>query len=452
MDRRVRYAQPWASDGRQGRIGRDVLWAALVGGVSAALTLLTRWLIIRAAALATGDGALSGVVARSSPSYDGLPIVSRLVLPAVGGLVGGLLIAKTAPETSGDGVRQTRSALAADGSIRARVLPVRAAATTLCIGSGGSAGTFGPIVHLGGAVGSTTARLLRLPPDRAPLLVAAGSAAAIASLLGAPLAGACFALEVLLLSAAPRAVLAVVTAAAVGVLVRSAAVGTQPLFDVHPGPTPAGAYLLAPILGLVCAAVAVAFVRLRAYVERVCLVAWRGPPWLLPALGGALLGPLLVAAPQLWGVGLPAVQAALVGHFTLSLLALLLVGKIVGNCLTVGTGASGGMFTPLLFSGAMLGCAVAAAATDLGLPAPTAVFGLSAMAGVAGAAAGAPLAASLLVLETTRAPSIVAPLLIVAAVSTLVVRLFQRHKGSAVNLCRRSASTPAQPKGDWVQP
>jgi CIC family chloride channel protein len=405
------------------RCGVDVLLAIVVGVVSALLTLATRWLVTHVAALVTGNGGLGGVIPRASAPYGELPVVLCLIVPAVGGLLGGLLISKVAPETTSEGVRVTRAALRADGSIRSRVVAIRPIATVLCVGSGGSAGTLGPMAHAGGAVGSGLARVIGLSVDRARLLVAAGSAGAVAALLGAPVAGACFALEVLLVSAAPRAVVTVVFAAGASGLVRWTLIGTAPLFELHPGSLPAGPYLLVPVLGLLCAVVGIAFVRLRDFTEVVCRTHWHGPAWLLPAIGGLLLGPLLVAAPQLWGVGLPVVQSADRGGYALGMLALLMVGKLVANCLSVGTGASGGMFTPLLFTGAMLGCAFGTLAVDLGMADHVAVFGLVAMAALAAGAARAPLSATVLVLETTRALSVALPVVLAVAVCFVASRL-----------------------------
>ena len=116
-------------------------------------------------------------------------------------------------------------------------------------------------------------------------------------------------------------------------------------------------YLLFAALGLLAGVVGVAFTRILYAIEDACDWAWRGPEWLRPAVGGVLLGGLLLVLPQMYGVGYPVLGNGVAGKYAIAFLVVLLVGKMIATSLTIGIGGSGGVFAPSLFIGAMLGAA-----------------------------------------------------------------------------------------------
>src|SRR6185312_10379120 len=185
----------------------------------------------------------------------------------------------------------------------------------------------------------------RLPERRLRLLVACGAAGGIAATFNAPIAGVFFALEVILRDFQTESfgvvVLSSVTASVIGrVAFGSAAFLQLPQFQVHSG----GEYLLYALLGVLGAAAGVAFIRVLYGGEDLADRIWRGPAWLRPAAGGIVLGLLLLALPQMYGVGYPVLDAAVAGHYAVGFLLVLLAGKIVATTLTLAIGGSGGVF------------------------------------------------------------------------------------------------------------
>ena len=156
-------------------------------------------------------------------------------------------------------------------------------------------------------------------------------------------------------------VLASVTASVIG----RAALGNTPFlqlpaFTVHH----VGEYVLFAVLGLLAGGAGVLFTRVLYAIEDACDAIWRGPEWLRPAVGGLLLGALLLVLPQMYGVGYPVLSKGVAGGYALGFLLVLLVGKMIATSLTIGIGGSGGVFAPSLFIGAMLGSAFGEASTS----------------------------------------------------------------------------------------
>ena len=149
-------------------------------------------------------------------------------------------------------------------------------------------------------------------------------------------------------------VLASVTASVIG----RAAFGNQPFLHLPAFTvTNLSQYLLFAVLGLLAGVVGVGFTRVLYWIEDACDWAWRGPEWLRPAVGGLLLGGLLLVLPEMYGVGYPVLGNGIAGKYAIGFLLVLLVGKMVATSLTIGIGGSGGVFAPSLFIGAMLGAA-----------------------------------------------------------------------------------------------
>jgi CIC family chloride channel protein len=178
-----------------------------------------------------------------------------------------------------------------------------------------------------------------------------------------------FALELILADFAVESFAAVVLAAVAASVVGRATFGDHaflslPAFTIS---TPVQ-YLCYALLGLLAAGVGVGFSRVLYLIEDLCDRLWRGPGWLRPAVGGVILGGLLLVLPQMYGVGYPVLGTAVSGGYVLGFLLVLLIGKIVATSLTIGIGGSGGVFAPSLFIGAMLGETVGLILHSAGLP------------------------------------------------------------------------------------
>jgi CIC family chloride channel protein len=376
-----------------------------------------------------------------------------LVVPVVGGLLYGPLVYRFAPEARGHGVPEVMLAVHQDeGRIRGRVPIVKSLASAICIGAGGSVGREGPIVQIGSAIGSALGQVTRQAGVNTRLLVACGAAGGIGATFNAPIAGVFFGLELILRDWETRSfglvVLAGVVATAVGrIAFGSEAFLTLPDFTVVSG----WEYPLYALLGLIAAVVGVAFIRVLYGMEDVADRIWRGPAWLRPACGGLLLGLVLLALPEMYGVGYPVLEGAIHGKYVVGLLLAFLLGKIVATSLTMAIGGSGGVFAPSLFIGAMLGSAFGLGTHDLlpGVTAGAGAYGLVGMAAVFAAAGRAPITAVLIVFELTGDYSIILPLMLAVVVATGLSKLLSEDSIYTLKLRRRGIDIerPAAPPG-----
>lgn len=402
---------------------RFVAAAGIVGALTGLFSIAFAELIEAVQWLAIGAPDLASYV---------LPWVPRwrvLLAPAVGGLLVGLVGRYLSSEVRGHGVPEVMEAVALRGGrMRRRVAFTKSLASALTIGTGGSVGREGPIVQIGAAVGSASGQLLGLPADQLRALAAAGAAGGIAAAFNAPIAGTFFALEVIARNFSARTFGPVVLCAVFSTLVSRLHFGDDPAFVVPPiqlgsaWETP-----LAALLGIFCGLVAVAFCRVLARLERV--FARMPVPFVLkPALGGLLVGCLLLVSPQLYGIGYETMDSTLAGSLPWRELALLLVLKPLATSLTLASGGSGGVFLPSLYIGGLAG-GLFAAGLAAALPAATWSSGAWALVGMAGVLAGtshAPVTAVLLAFELTHSYDVVLPVMLATALATLVARGLQR--------------------------
>ena len=372
--------------------------------------------------------------------YDLLPLLGKsiyLIVPIIGGLLVGPLI-RMAQEAKGHGVPEVMQALILRGGrIRARVAAAKIAASALCIGTGGSAGREGPIIQVGAALGSSIGQVLRLSDERIRNLVACGAAAGIAATFNAPIAGVAFAIEVLMCGLQMRAFGNVVIAAVSASVVSRAIIGDKFAFQVpaysmnHPGEI-----ILYLILGLTAALVGVMFMKMLNYSENV-FDNWKFPQILKPAVGSLLLGLLglaymnlpgltfplnsgahgtghLTPIPHMYGSGFPLIQSAIQGHTALWILVALIFLKPIATSFTLGSGNSGGVFAPSLFTGAVLGGAMGHLFSFLfpSIGNNTGAFALVGMAALFSATARAPLTAMLIVFEMSNDYFMILPLMV----------------------------------------
>ena len=282
-----------------------------------------------------------------------------LVIPALGGLVSGLLVYFVAPEAEGHGTDAMIEAFHRRGGyIRKRVPLVKILASAITIGSGGSAGKEGPIAQIGAGFGSFLATILKLKPRDRRILVLAGAAGGIGAIFHAPLGAALFAPEVLYRETEFEfeAILPCIVSSIVASSVFDQYFGRGALF--FPGPVDFAPVEFLPyaLFGVVCALVGYIYVKLfydvirDRFFRRV-----RIPDALKPALGGLMLGVIAFSLPQIMDGGYGWVQAALEGKIFWGTMLLLALMKILATSCTISSGGSGGVFGPSVFMGAMLG-------------------------------------------------------------------------------------------------
>jgi chloride channel protein, CIC family len=415
---------------------------AVVVGLGAGVGAVAfRWLIVAATRAFSGYADYAAVPGRASAYLPGWGRWFVVAAPVVAGLIYGPLLDFFAPEARGHGVPEVMYAVSERGGrIRPRIAAVKALASAVCIGGGGSVGREGPIVQIGSALGSSLGQLVRLPESRLRLLVACGAAGGIAATFNTPIAGVFFALELILGDFAVESFAAVVLAAVAASVVGRAAFGDHaflalPSFSI----TSPVEYACYALLGLLAAAVGVGFSRVLYLIEDLSDRLWRGPAWLRPAAGGVLLGAVLLALPQMYGVGYPVLGNVVSGRYALGFLLLLLAGKILATSLTIGIGGSGGVFAPSLFIGAMLGesFGLVLHSVDPNLAPTPGAYALVGMGAVFAGAARTPLTAVIIMFELTGEYRIILPLMLAIALSVGVSKLISKDTIYTRKLLRR---------------
>ncbi len=423
--------------------------AVAVGAVTGLGAVGFRWLITAFTRMFTGYDDYSGLGRVASTHWPWLGFWFLLLAPVVAGAIYGPLVHRFAPEARGHGVPEVMYAVShRGGRIAPQVSLVKALASALCIGGGGSVGREGPIVQIGSAAGSTVAQLLRLDTPRMRLLVACGAAAGISATFNAPLAGPFFAMELILRSFTAESFGAVVLASVTADVVGRTMLGdhpflTLPAFAVR---SPAE-YLLYIALGVAVGVVGVAFSKVLYLVEDACDWVWRGPEWARPAVGGVLLGGLLIGLPQMYGVGYPVLENAVEGKYVIGMLLVLMVGKMLATSLTIGIGGSGGVFAPTLFIGAMAGTAFGLVAHGLfpGVTESAGAYGLIGMGAALGGATGAPITAVIILFELTGEYSIILPLMAAVVMAAGTGHLLSKNTIYTAKLWRRGVDLDAPP-------
>ena len=328
-----------------------------------------------------------------------------LAVPAIGGLFVGALALAVRRVRPGD-IIDPVEANAIYGGKMSLVDSLRVAIATIASnGAGASVGMEAAYAQMGAGIWSVVGQWLRLRRADLRVFVAAGTAAAIAAAFNAPLAGAFYAYELVLGSYSVSALAQVGTAALAGTLVVRFILGEAPIYLIHAVTVPVlqWDYPLFGLLGLFCGLVGIAAMRAVTWFEA-RMRALPTPYWLRPALGGVALGVMALAVPQVLGNGQGAIQFNFDNIVPLPLLILLLVAKLVGSVVSIGSGYRGGLFSNSLFIGTLFG-AVFAQTIVLFLPFVAdqrSVFMLVGMGALAAAVVGAPVTMVLLVLEVTN--------------------------------------------------
>ena len=367
-----------------------------------------------------------------------------VLLPALGGLLAGPLIERFAPEARGHGVPEVMTALVTmGGRIRKRVVMVKVVASALTIGFGGAAGREGPMVQIGAAMGSVLGQAAKLSKTNIRTLVACGAAGGVAATFNAPIAGAVFAMEILMRRIQADFLLVLLTSLSSAMVARYY-LGNSPAFHVTPYELISSRELpLYFVMGLLIGLAAVGYVKLL-YRTEAWFENWQFPEWLKPAVGGLFVGLILRYFPHIYGTGFPAMESALWVRFSFEMLLALAVMEMIGNCSTLGSGGSGGVFAPCLYMGAMVGGAFGMLA-HLAFPDWTAGSGAYAMVGMAAffaAAAKAPTTSILILFEMTNDYRIMLPLMTATVASVYLSHQMLPHSIYTLKLHLRGIHFP----------
>ncbi|MCB9994262.1 MAG: chloride channel protein [Hyphomicrobiaceae bacterium] len=350
-----------------------------------------------------------------------LPPLIVWLAPTLGGLAVGLLLWGFGPQCRAGGVADAIEARTSNVfSLSLRRATVGTLISAITLGSGGSAGREGPIVYFAAAMSKALFRAFDMPPSARRIMLAAGVAAAISASFNSPIAGVLFAHEVILGHFAMTAFVPLVIASVVAAVMSRIWFGAAPAFTLPDFQITS--YWEIPafaLLGIVCAAVAILF--------QAGLIGtdWASrkvsmPIWLRPTLGGAIVGLIALAFPQILGVGYEATNLALTGKLSISLMITLIVVKTIATSITLGSRLGGGVFSPSLYLGAMTGGAfgLIAAAFFPEMASSEGLYAIIGMGAVASAVLGAPVSTAVMIFELTGGFSFSLALLFTTAIAT----------------------------------
>jgi CIC family chloride channel protein len=382
-----------------------------------------------------------------------------LLSPIIGGLGVVFLVERFAPEAKGHGVPEVMDAVFYKrGNIRGLVALIKSLASALSIGSGAAVGREGPIIQIGAALGSAFSQAIKLSTWQKITLLSAGAGAGIAATFNTPLGGVLFALEILLPEVSNRTFLPVVVATGAATSIGRIVIGPDPAFVVPTiqsslspliGFEEAIAFVL---LGILCGVASWAFIRLLVIMED-----WfpklPGNVYTQNILGMATIGLMMIVLihffghPYVDGVGYGVIQSTLDNQMTSAgLLALLFVLKLLATTISLGCGASGGIFSPSLYLGATLGggfaILVGAIFPHAGLTAPSAA--IVGMAAMVGAGTGGVMTAIVMVFEMTRDYAIIVPVIVAVAIAAGIRRALIGETIYTIKLRHRGHRIPKE--------
>lgn len=413
-----------------------IIVAIIIGVLAGFAAIAIRFMIEEISLLSfPGDGTLLDNIIKS-------PWYVKLLIPILGGLIVGPLIYFFAPEAKGHGVPEVMQAiLLKGGKIRPRVALIKALTSAITIGTGGSVGREGPIIQIGSSIGSTVGQFFRIPSKRLKTLVGCGAAAGIAAAFNAPIAGALFAVEIILMDFAVAQFSPIVISSVMATVISHTFEGNLSTFVV-PKYSYASPYemILYFILGALAGLVSFLFIKTLYFSEDFFDNKFKFPEYFKPVVGGVGIGIIALLFPEIMGVGYDSINNALQGNMLWQAALALLFVKILATSLTLGTGGSGGIFAPSLFMGATLGAFFGYFVNTLfpGYTAGPGAYALVAMGGLVAGTTRAPITAIIIVFELTNDYRIILPLMITCIISTILSSKLSRESIYTLKLLLRN--------------
>ncbi|MBN1222943.1 MAG: chloride channel protein [Candidatus Aminicenantes bacterium] len=412
---------------------RLILLAALIGITAGLASILFKLMIHFFQELFWRAPTIIAAV-RAQPWY------MTVLIPAAGGLLVGPLIYFGAREAKGHGVPEIMESLVFhSGRIRNQVSIIKALASSICIGSGGSSGREGPIVQISSSLASSIGQLFRINERGMRTLVAAGAGAGIGATFNAPIAGALFAVEIILGEFGVYAFSPIIVASVLATLTSRFITGDFSAFTV-PKYTLISIWEIGPyiILGIVSGIVAILFIETLYFLEDK-FDRLRLHPLVKPALGGLVVGAIGLGFPQVFGVSYEAIDTGLTGQIGIGLALGLVFAKILSTSFTLGSGGSGGIFAPSLFMGAMTGNLIGNFFHSVfpNYISSAGAFSLVGMGAVVAGATHAPITAIIIIFELTNDYKIILPLMLSCIIASFITVGIQRDSIYTMKLRRR---------------
>ncbi len=391
---------------------QPALLGLVVGLLTGAVIVVFRWLVELSQA-----GMLPG---QDPEAFENLSLLWRFLLPVLSGLLIGIVFHLWSKDDQVVGIIHVMERLAYhQGRLPFRKLWLQFVGAALAIVGGHSIGREGPSVHLGAATGSLLGQYLAVPNNNVRILVACGTAAAIAASFNTPLAGVVFAMEVVMLEYTITSFIPVILAAVSATGVTIAVYGNSPVFLIPELNFHSLRELpFVVLLGLLCGLLATLFIRLVAWLAAYS----REWPFVVKTTAaGIAVGAIGIFYPQVLGIGYDTVGEALAGDLGLVLLLGILLAKFAATSIAVGFGVPGGVVGPSLFLGAMAGSAMGyvVMSTAPEFSSEIGFYALLGMTAMMGAMFRAPLAALLAILEMTYSPTVIFPGMLAIVIAEL---------------------------------
>lgn len=356
----------------------------------------------------------------------GFSPVFLFVIPVIGAVIVSIITGYAMPAQHNHGPADViYAARQGNGDMSIKAGLTNAVASIVSIGSGASVGRYGPIVHLGATLGAWLAKNMKLAPARRKILLACGVASAISASFSAPLAGVVFAYEVVIDRFGVKSVMPIVVSSVVATIVAKNHGVAGVLFLLSDLSVVANwEYALFALVGAIGGGLAVIYMAL---MRTFSLIALRlpGPPVVRAALGGMLLGAIIVAYPQTFGLGEQVVRDALMLELTAGVLLALVVAKLLATSVSFAAGFAGGVFGPALFIGTMMGTAIGMGVNALAVVASSpAVYGVAGMGAVISRVVGSPLATILIIFELTANFYLMTAVMVSVVVANTITQAF----------------------------
>jgi H+/Cl- antiporter ClcA len=363
-----------------------------------------------------------------------------IAIPAIGGLIAGLLIRYGSPKIEGHGIPEAMESVLLNRSrIEPKVGVLKAVSAAVTIGTGQPFGAEGPIIQTGGAFGSFVGQRIRVTGSERRILLASGAAAGMAATFGTPIAAIVLVIELLLFEFRVKSLIPVAIASAIGAWLHIYLISAQPLFQTQS--IAFGGLVTLPFyvgLGLLCGVLGTLLSRGLYKSEDAFEKIGLGQPW-LPTIGGLAVGMIGFAVPQILGVGYNVISDILNGSLTFQLVALIATSKALAWVVAMGSKTSGGTLAPMFMVGDAVGFIVGASLLFV-LPSAgfmAGAFAIAGMAAVFGTASRAPFTSIIFALEATGAYQGVLPVIVTVVIAELVGERLMPESIMTEKLARR---------------
>ncbi|MBN1404684.1 MAG: ClcB-like voltage-gated chloride channel protein [Opitutales bacterium] len=409
-----------------------LLWAAVCGFLGALATLGLKYAMGLMLHLFTGSS--GGFVA----AFTSIPPWQRLVVPVIGASCCGIILQLGKTYSNKSGADYMEAITLGDGIVRVRSTILRSVAAMFAIAGGESIGREGPLVQMAALASSAWGRLRHLPPARLRVMVACGAASGLAAAYHSPLGGAFFVAEIVIGSIAMETLGPLLIASTVSALTVQSIEGFDPLYLFPKFSLSSASDILAyAIAGVAMGLASVLWMKMLDS-SKPLFARLKLPLWGRLALGGLLIGLLAMRHPEVCGNGKSLVQEVLADNLALSALAMMLVLKVVATCISFGSGAIGGVFTPSLLIGATLGYILALCLNFAHMSIVPSEMALISMGAFLAAAANAPATAILMIFEMSMQYNVVLPLMVSTVIAYATARSIS-HKSLYSNSIKHGA-------------